>query len=101
MTKKPTATTGGIAGDQLRGFVQRIERLAEEKAALATDIKEVYAEAKAHGFDTPTIREIVKLRKLDQNERDAREALLDIYKAALGMLADTPLGEAALEAAAE
>lgn len=83
------------SAERLRAFIERVERLEEEKAALAADIREVYAEAKAGGFDTKTMRQIVRLRKMSSAEREEHEALLDIYKAALGMLNDTPLGEAA------
>ena len=79
------AETGGIAGSQLRSFIERIERLEEEKAALAADIREVYAEAKGNGFEPKTMRQIVRLRKLDSADRQEQEALLDIYKSALGM----------------
>jgi uncharacterized protein (UPF0335 family) len=91
-----TSDVGGIAGDRLRSFIERIERLEIEKQALAEDIKEVFAEAKGTGFDTKTMRQIIKLRKMSADERDEAEALLDLYKAALGMLSDTPLGEAAI-----
>lgn len=91
-----TDKIGGIAADALKGYVERWERLQEEKEAIANDQKEVMAEAKAMGFDTKIIREIIKLRKLSAPEREEREALIDIYKAALGMLNDTPLGEAAI-----
>lgn len=91
--------TGGIAGAQLRSFIERIERLEEEKAALATDIREVYSEAKATGFEPKVMRQIVKERKMDGADRQEQEALLDLYRRALGMLADTPLGEASIEAA--
>ncbi len=74
-----------IAADQLRSFVERIERLEEEKAALSSDVREVYAELKAMGFDPKTVREVVRLRKLDTNELQEQEALLDTYKTALGM----------------
>jgi len=74
-----------IAGDQLRAFVERIERLEEEKQTIADDIKDVYAEAKANGFDTKILRQIVRLRKLDTAERQEFEALLDLYMHALGM----------------
>ena len=80
----------------LRAFVERIEKLEEEKRAIADDIKEVYAEAKGTGFDTKTMRQIVKLRKMTEGERADQDALLDMYKAALNMLGGTPLGEAAL-----
>lgn len=87
---------GGIAADRLRSFIERWERLQGEIEALKTDQKEVMAEAKGAGFDVKTIRQIIKLRKLSQSERDEQEALLDIYKAALGMLDGTPLGDAAI-----
>ncbi len=93
MAETPTT---GIAGDRLRSFIERIERLEEEKASLGIDIREVYAEAKGDGFDVKTMRAIVKLRKLDSSDRAEQEALLDLYKRALGMLADTLLGEAAM-----
>jgi len=76
---------GGVAAGQLRSLIERIERLEEEKAALAADIREVYAEAKGTGFDTKAMRQIVRLRKLDQSERQEQEALLDLYLHALGM----------------
>jgi uncharacterized protein (UPF0335 family) len=79
---------GGIAGERLKSFIERIERLEEEKKALAEDIKEVFAEAKGVGFDVKTMRQIVKLRKMDQDDLDEQEALLDTYKRALGMLPD-------------
>lgn len=79
----------GIARDQLRAFIERIERLEEEKKAISDDIKEVYAEAKGSGFDTKVMRQIVRIRKQDRNERAEQEAILDLYMHALGM-ADTP-----------
>ena len=93
------ATVGGIAGDRLRSFIERIERLEDEKRALSEDIREVYSEAKGAGFDVKVMRQIVRIRKLDQNERDEQEALLETYMAALGMLKDTPLGDATLSRA--
>lgn len=75
----------GIARDQLRAFIERIERLEEEKKAIADDIKEVYAEAKGSGFDTKAMRQIVRIRKQDRNERAEQEAILDLYMHALGM----------------
>ncbi len=75
----------GIAANRLRSFIERIERLEEEKAALAADIREVYAEAKGDGFEAKTMRQIVRLRKLDSADRAEQEALLDLYKAALGL----------------
>ena len=76
----------GVARDQLKSIIERIEKLEEEKAAIADDIKEVYAEAKANGFDTKTLRQVVRLRKQDSAERQEQEALLDLYMHALGML---------------
>lgn len=86
----------GIAGDELRQFIERIERLEEEKRSLGEDIKEVYAEAKGRGYDTKTIRKIVALRRKSEQERAEEAATLDLYMHALGMLADTPLGRAAI-----
>jgi uncharacterized protein (UPF0335 family) len=77
----------GIAVDHLRSIIERIERLEEEKQAIAEDIKEVYQEAKANGYDTKTLRQVVKIRKQDSAERQEQEALLDLYLAALGMAA--------------
>ena len=74
-----------FAKDQLKSIVERIERLEEEKAALAEDIREVYSEAKGNGFDTKIIRQVVRLRKLDRADRQEQEAILDLYLAALGM----------------
>src|SRR5712671_912455 len=78
----------GIAGAQLKSFIERIERLEEEKRALGEDIKEVYAEAKGTGFEPKIMRQILKIRKMDKDEHDEQESLLDIYKRALGMLPD-------------
>ena len=75
----------GISSDLLQSFVTRIENLEEEKAALMADIREVYSEAKAMGFDGKTIRHLISLRKLDGADREQQEALLDLYKRALGM----------------
>ena len=75
----------GIAGDQLRAYIERIERLEEEKAALAADVREVFAEAKGNGFDVKIMRQVLRLRKLDGDDRAEEEALLDIYKRAIGM----------------
>ncbi|HLN08707.1 MAG TPA: DUF2312 domain-containing protein [Xanthobacteraceae bacterium] len=75
-----------IAKDQLKAFVERIERLEEEKKVIADDIKDVYAEAKANGYDTKALRTVVRLRKQDSDERKEQEAILDTYLQALGML---------------
>jgi uncharacterized protein (UPF0335 family) len=85
-----------MAGDQLKSIVERIERLESDKKEIADDIRDVYAEAKGNGFDPKAIRQIVRERKQDADERAEREAILDTYRNALGMLADTPLGSAAL-----
>ena len=77
------AEVGGVAGDQLRSYIERIERLEEEKAALAADIKEIYSEAKGTGFDIKVIRMIVRLRKMDTSDRQEQEQILDLYKRAL------------------
>lgn len=74
-----------VAADQLRLFIERIERLEEEKKGTADDIKDVYSEAKANGYDTKTMRAIVRLRRMEKDARDEAEALLDTYKAALGL----------------
>ncbi len=76
---------GNIAADQLRLFIERIERLEEEKKGIADDIKDVYAEAKATGYDTKTMRAIVRLRKMENHVRQEAEALLETYKSALGI----------------
>ena len=88
----------GIAGDDLRAFIERIERLEVEKAALTVDIREVYAEAKGNGFDTKAMRRIVKDRRADAQDIRDFEERLDLYRHALGMLDGTPLGDAALAA---
>jgi uncharacterized protein (UPF0335 family) len=77
---------GGIAGDRLKSFIERIERLEEERKTLSEDIKEVYAEAKGTGFDTKIMRQLIRLRKMDKDDLDEQETLLDVYKRAIGML---------------
>lgn len=77
---------GGIAAEALRQFVERIERLEEEKKALSADIKDVYSQCKSQGFDTKIVRKIISLRKMEDQEREETEQLLDLYKAALGMV---------------
>ncbi|MEP9387533.1 DUF2312 domain-containing protein [Mesorhizobium sp. KR9-304] len=81
-----TETSQTVAAGQLRAFIERIERLEEEKKTIADDIKEVFAEMKGTGFDTKAVRAIIRLRKQDQAERQEAEAILDLYKAALGMV---------------
>jgi uncharacterized protein (UPF0335 family) len=83
------AGPAGVARDQLRAIIERIEKLEEEKQAIADDIKEVYAEAKANGYDVKILRQVVRLRKQDSAERQEQEALLDLYLHALGMIPDT------------
>jgi uncharacterized protein (UPF0335 family) len=77
---------GGIGGEQLKSFIERIERLEEEKRALADDIKEVYAEARGSGFEPKIMRQIVRIRKRDQDDLDEEENLIELYKRAIGML---------------
>jgi uncharacterized protein (UPF0335 family) len=84
-TELNETTSQTVAAGQLRAFIERIERLEEEKQAIADDIKDVYAEMKGSGFDTKAVRTIIRLRKKDQAERQEEEAMLDLYKAALGM----------------
>jgi uncharacterized protein (UPF0335 family) len=86
------AEAGGVAAGQLRSFVERIERLEEEKKGIADDIRDVFAEAKGQGYDTKVMRQVIRLRKKDAAERQEEEALLDLYMHALGM---TPIAEAA------
>lgn len=77
-----------VAASQLRAFIERVERLNEDKAAVQEDIKEVFAEAKANGFDTKTMRKVIALRKKPKEERQEEEALLDLYMTALGEAGD-------------
>ena len=74
---------GGIAGDRLKSFVERIERLEEERRALGADIKEVYAEAKGNGFDTKIMRQVIRLRKMEVADRREQDELLELYRRAL------------------
>jgi uncharacterized protein (UPF0335 family) len=85
------ADVGGIAADQLKSIVERIERLEEEKKALADDIRDIFAEAKGNGFDVKILRQVIKLRKMDRADVEEQETLLDLYRQALGML---PAGDA-------
>ena len=79
------ADIGGIAGDRLRAIVERIEQLEEEKKALSDDIREIYSEAKSAGFDVKVLRQIIRLRKMDNHDRNVMERVLDVYKRALDM----------------
>ena len=80
-----TISSDSVAQDQIKAFIERIERLEEEKSGIASDITEVYAEAKGNGFDTKVLRKVVSIRKQDHNERMEQEALLELYLTALGM----------------
>ena len=94
--------TGNLAREHLRAFIERIERLEEEKATLMEDIREVYAEAKGTGFDPKIMRQVVRIRKLEPDQRQEQEFVLDTYLSALGMLEQPPGAEAdAVAAAAE
>lgn len=86
-----------IVTGQLRAIVERIERLEEEKKAITTDIAAVYAEAKSTGFDPKIIRKLVAIRRQEPAKREEEQTLLEVYMNALGMLADLPLGRAAIE----
>jgi uncharacterized protein (UPF0335 family) len=79
------SNTGGVAAGQLKSFVERIERLEEEKKGISDDIRDVFAEAKGQGFDTKVMRQVIRLRKKDVAEWQEEEALLDLYMHALGM----------------
>jgi len=81
-----SSDVGGVAGDRLRSFIERIERLEEEKAGLAADIRDIYAEAKGEGYDVKVMRKIIGLRKMDKGDRQEQEELLELYKAAIGMM---------------
>jgi uncharacterized protein (UPF0335 family) len=83
--RNDTVSSDAVAHDQLRAFVERIERMEIEKKAISDDIRDIYAEAKGNGFDTKVLRKVIALRKQDHNERLEQEALLDLYLAALGM----------------
>lgn len=83
-----TVNPDEVAKEQLTAFVERIERLEEEKKGIADDIKEVYAEAKGNGFDVKVLRKVISVRKQDASERAEQEAILDLYLAALGMRTD-------------
>lgn len=92
-----SSEAGHNINGQLRSIVENIERLEEEKAKIADDIKSVYAHAKGVGFDSKILRKLVAIRKRDAAQRAEEEALLEVYMNALGMLADTPLGQAAIQ----
>ena len=82
----PAPVVGGIAADRLRSIVERVERLSEERKALASDIKDIYAEAKSAGFEPKVLRAVIALRKQEPAEVETHESLLDVYRRALGMV---------------
>ena len=84
-SKPDEVRTGGIAADRLRSLVERIERLEEERKALAGDIKDIYAEAKSAGFDVKVLRQLIRIRKQEPADVEEQETLLDVYRRALGM----------------
>jgi len=86
MTDSPIVA--GIGADQLRSFIERIEHLETEKDAIGEDIKEVYAEAKSEGFDTKIMRQVIRIRKMNEADLQEQEELIEVYKRALGMLPD-------------
>jgi len=88
---------GGIAGAQLKSFIERIEQLEDEKRSLGEDIKEVYAEAKGNGFEPKIMRQIIKIRRMDKDEHDEQETLLDLYKRALSMVPESGASAEAAE----
>ena len=80
-----TQDTGGVSGQRLKSYLDRIERLEEEKSGIADDIKDIYAEAKGTGFDVKTMRKLVRLRKMDAEKRREEDELLELYKSAVGL----------------
>ena len=96
---KTKTKAGGIAGEQLKSLIERIERMEEEKATIAADIREIFAEAKANGYDVKIMRKVLRIRKLDAHERYEEEALLDTYLHALGMAVGSSEDEDDMEAA--
>jgi uncharacterized protein (UPF0335 family) len=84
--RRPGRGHNSISADRLKSFVERVEKLEEERKAIAGDIRDIYAEAKGVGYDVKTLRKIVQLRKMDAADRDEQDAILDTYKHALGMV---------------
>lgn len=87
-----------MSNEQLKSYVDRIERLEEEKSGIAQDIRELYQEAKSSGLDPKIIKKVISLRKKSETDRNQEQAMVDLYMKELGMLADTPLGKAAIDA---
>lgn len=81
----PASSVGGVSGERLKQYIERIERLEEEKSGIAEDIRDVYAEAKSAGYESKIMRQIVKLRKMDHQKRQEQEELLELYKSAIGL----------------
>jgi uncharacterized protein (UPF0335 family) len=96
VAKVETIDATRFAKDQLKSIIERIERLESEKKTTSDDIRDVYAEAKANGYDAKALRTIVRMRKMDVDQRREQEAILELYMNALGMLVGTPLGDAAI-----
>jgi uncharacterized protein (UPF0335 family) len=92
---EPTANVGAVAVEELVGVIERVERLELKKAAIAGDIRDVFAEAKGAGFDVKAIREIIKIRKLDAAVHEEQATIVEVYKRALGMASDQDVSEAA------
>ncbi|MBV8131696.1 MAG: DUF2312 domain-containing protein [Alphaproteobacteria bacterium] len=88
---------GGVAVERLKSFIERIERFEEEKRGLSGDIKEVYAEARSSGFEPKIMRQVIKLRRMDKQDADEEESLLDLYKRALGMIPEAGIEAQAAE----
>jgi uncharacterized protein (UPF0335 family) len=84
-TNDDVKDVGGVAGARLKAFVERIEKLEEEKTAVSTDIKDVYGEAKGTGFDVKTLRKLIRLRKMDAEKREEEDQLLELYRSAIGL----------------
>lgn len=85
-----------MKNNQLQSIIDRIEKLEDDRSLLAADIKEIFTEAKSNGYDVKIIRKVLAIRKKDAAQRDEEQALIDTYMSALGMLSDTPLGQAAI-----
>ena len=88
--------SNGVDGEHLRAFIERIEKLEEEKRSIADDVKEIYVEAKSMGFDPKIIREVIRIRKQDKSKREEFEAVLELYLNALGDFVETDLGRASM-----